>query len=115
MDRVFDNMSLDISAFAPNRPGVYAVYLVRDVSHPNLHQRLIYIGSSKNLKKRLQCPRHPYGNSLIRKRIGLTAYYVFCKFIECQNFKEMERELIRVYKPFLNKTLKGNGKKIHRQ
>lgn len=113
MDRIFDNLDLDISVYAPNRPGVYAVYFVDDWWKPDRKERLVYIGSSTNIKKRLQSNGHPYSKMLVKKERNKTDIGVFCKFIQCDNFKEMEMELIKTYRPFLNKTFKNRGKKIY--
>lgn len=109
MDRVFDSLELEISVFAPEKPGVYAVYFLYGMGQDPKNARLVYIGSSKNIKKRIQSTTHPYGQILIRKKRGLSKLSVFCKYIECDDFKEVERILISLYKPILNKTLKGHG------
>ncbi len=86
-------------------PGVYFIC----ISHfPEMNkQRLVYIGSSKNMRKRTQSPNHPYRKIMSRLSFG---YVVFRYNYPCDNYVKTEIECIRYFKPLLNKQYKYGGK-----
>ena len=77
------------------------VYAVCAKSTPNHDERILYIGSSKNIKARVLRESHPY-IKLINK--GL---HVYLKCIDTDNYIELEKKLINQYKPLLNKQHKN--------
>jgi excinuclease UvrABC nuclease subunit len=82
----------------PNQPGVYIIYLINYILG---RRRLVYIGSAKNLRKRLN--RHTHG---ILKRNHIHPYLpiVFAK--ETDTYLSLEKRLIKKLKPILNKNFK---------
>jgi hypothetical protein len=80
--------------------GVYGVF----VFHPtSKRERLIYIGSSGNVKKRVMAATHPYRLAYDR----FNNLYVYTKTLETDNYIEVEKSLIRHFKPILNRTYKN--------
>lgn len=94
----------DSGGFGPTyAPGVYAVCVMEN--DPGLRPeertcRVIYIGSSQCIHKRVMSMAHVYRRvfSLVRK------YWVYVMDMECDDYREKERLLIRKYKPRFNKT-----------
>lgn len=86
-----------ISEFgAPYNKGVYAIW---SINYPYKGcKHLLYIGSSKNINKRINNETHPYRIAFNRLNGS-----VFTSFIEVENYKEIEKNLIIKYKPILNK------------
>lgn len=102
MERLFDNE--DTNIFGP--PPVAGVYAVCVRHNDRKHkERIVYIGSSKNVSKRLKNQSHPYLLCFHR----FPRMLVYTKTIETEDFMELEKELIRVYKPLLNRQHKKNG------
>ena len=82
----------------PELSGVYVIFMF---NYGSRRMRLIYIGSSKNLKKRIST--HP----ILSKKVFNTKLY----FMVCQDYFGIEKHLIKKHKPILNRTY--NAKKIH--
>lgn len=109
-ERLFD--LLETSPFGlSNKSGVYAVCVsaYKEYNKEKPKERILYIGSSKNMRKRV-CDdmSHPY-------RICLNRFdnlLVYTKSIETNDYKDLEQRLINIYKPLLNKNHK-NAKKIY--
>lgn len=72
--------------------GVYCIYTLVGKTK-NLH----YIGSSKNIGNRVSKENHPY------KILFREGHLVFIKFKECENYIQLEKDLIRKLKPIMNK------------
>lgn len=92
---LFDNISA-CPFGPPNRSGVYAVCIR---PYNGKKETILYIGSSKNINKRVNAQDHHY-------RICYDLYddmLVYTKSIETDDFIEIEKELISIYKPILNK------------
>ena len=85
------------SCFGPySAPGVYGVF----TSDPNSgEQDCIYIGSSKNIRERVLSPGHPYRLALDK----IDDLWVITRSKICDNYREVEKELIGKYSPRLNK------------
>lgn len=81
----------------PSQSGVYAICAKQNF---NSAEHVIYIGSTKNLKQRLASPVHPY-------RVAYQRFPVYVRFFECENPYELEKELIKKYKPIMNKHHNG--------
>jgi hypothetical protein len=98
MERLFDNV--DPNIFGPSKaPGVYAV-CVKNGYGKKYPERIIYIGSSQDIHKRLLSPNHVYKKCYQKFDVDRPVY---TKEILTENYKELEKELIRVYRPLLNK------------
>lgn len=83
----------------PDSSGVYAVCLA---SFHNLmieNARLVYIGSSKNIQKRVYSPKHLYRKLHNRSN----NFLVYIIYLECDNYLKLEKELIIRLNPILNK------------
>lgn len=83
---------------APPSSGVYSV-VIFDISPKK--ETILYIGSSKNIQKRVSSKTHPY------KRIFDSLYggdLLCCvKYYECDEYLEIEKELIRKFNPTFNR------------
>jgi hypothetical protein len=82
----------------PSRPGVYLLGRLLPAKRPkDMVYEILYVGSSKSLHKRLK--RHPV------KRL-LEVHYgnvVSIHFQERDNYREREKELIKLIQPLYNK------------
>jgi excinuclease UvrABC nuclease subunit len=110
-DRLFD--FTDTCPFGPlKRPGVYAVCVDH---YPHIirerHERILYIGSSKNVFNRVMNEKHPY--RILYSR--LEGMLVYTRSIYCDDYKELEAKLIAVYNPLLNRQHNSNKKKRRKQ
>lgn len=76
----------------PERSGVYAV-CAKENSRSAEH--VLYIGSTSNLRKRISSSTHPY-------RIAFERFPVHVRFFECENYKQIEIEMIKKYRPIMN-------------
>lgn len=82
----------EISPFGWNGiSGVYCIYTLVDKI-----TKLYYIGSSKDIGKRVSSEKHPY------KKLFAEGHLVFIKFKECKNYIQLEKDLIRRIKPIMN-------------
>lgn len=84
---------------APSMPGVYAVCLERRGGY-----RILYIGSSKNIYRRVSRPDHPYYKISKRKYYKYGELCLFCYLTD--DYIRIEKELIIKTRPFLNKAHK---------
>ena len=97
---------MDINSFEinpcgrPSSPGVYAIW-VRNYRSDAGERHLLYIGSSKNVSKRLESMKHPYRIAYDR----LNDYLVFVSFLETDDHINIEKQLIIKHKPILNKQM----------
>ena len=78
-----------------NNSGVYAIGLFNPISK---HKRIVYIGSSKNMARRVYSNNHVYMKLHTR-----SDYLVFALEYECDNYVSEEAKIISEFKPFLNK------------
>lgn len=89
----------DISCFGWNNiTGVYCVCSIQD-NKTKVH----YIGSSKDIGKRLANNKHPYR---VLYNNGVKA---FIKYKETKNYLELEKDLIKKLKPELNYIFNRGG------
>lgn len=92
----------DISPFGPsNQSGVYGVFITTTIK-----TRCVYIGSSKNIQKRVTREDHIY--RILYDRLNKYDVSIYTRQISCIDFINKERELIRKYKPLLNKIRYGS-------
>ena len=85
----------DIFLGIPNKCGVYIIYCI-DLE--NLTFNIFYIGSAKNISKRLSTLNHP-----ISKYIKNPSISYRIDIILCENYKNIEKTLIKLFQPQLNK------------
>lgn len=104
MVRLFDSKQHSHPGM-PSCAGVYAVCVA--YFDKKLKERIVYIGSSGNIFKRVMNPNHPYRLCFDR----FEEYMVYIKHIKTESFRELEKELIATYKPLLNKQHKKSGGK----
>jgi hypothetical protein len=76
--------------------GVYCIFLI-DFSTGE--QKLMYIGSSKNISKRLKNKNHPY---LINYDLSHSSSLLYVKFRETEDYINLEKQMIKKLNPFLN-------------
>lgn len=92
-----------ISEFGtPQSCGVYAVIATRNpmTNNGNLGKpRVLYIGSAVNMNRRVSGQAHPYKKLYNR----LKDFFVCVGFIETKDYINKEIELIKKYRPLLNK------------
>lgn len=78
--------------FGPNdKPGVYGIF-----EGFGLESKVIYIGSSKNIKKRVLNPSHHYMKCFENERL------VYIRSIFLNDYISLEKKLIWKYRPELN-------------
>lgn len=77
----------------PDRPGVYVINHYDLDAHTN---EILYIGSAKNIALRLRSHE-------VLRVISHFYYYTPISFMECTNYREVEKYLIKKYKPKFNK------------
>lgn len=80
----------------PYKSGVYAI--VR-INFSTRERSILYIGSSRNISKRVLRPKHPY-RMLIDSCVP--PWVISIKYKVCDNYIEIERRLIQKLKPELN-------------
>jgi hypothetical protein len=102
-DRLFDFVDTSICGPA-QQPGVYAVCICRQLDGRTFTpERILYIGSSNNVQKRIISQHHPYIKIFRR----LDEYFVYTRIIYCEDYRALEKKLIKIYRPLLNKQHKN--------
>jgi excinuclease UvrABC nuclease subunit len=99
MGKLFDKVETNTFGI-PSKMGVYAVCIRRI----GFKERVVYIGSSKNMSKRLMSLSHPYRKLYDRLTDG--DVLVYTKSIMTEHYVDLEKKLIQEYKPILNKRFK---------
>lgn len=95
-DKFFNESSFDASPLGPiEDSGVYAICVMR--KYGETKPRVVYIGSSKNIYRRVLNTNH-----IFRRLINLTDHLVSVYCCPCDNYLEVEAELIRKYQPRFN-------------
>lgn len=101
-DKVFTEKEFSCDGFAhPSAPGVYAVLVFERLTMNPL--RVVYIGSSKNIHKRVMNPCH-----IFRRIFSITrslCVSVWC--YETDDFINIEKSLIIKYRPRFNRRHNG--------
>jgi excinuclease UvrABC nuclease subunit len=95
------------SEFGPTeKPGVYAVCQCDWFKKGS--EEVVYIGSAKNIQKRVLNTAHPY-----RKLLNIVTWpvTVYVKYFETPDYVELEKAAIRKFRPKYNTTY--NGETIH--
>lgn len=93
----------------PCRPGVYAVCALVTKSDPTVFgaepvgaSHLLYIGSAKNIKKRVLSTGHPYQRCVDRLVSERNTVVVYVRVLLTNDYLWAERSLIRTLRPCLN-------------
>lgn len=95
MQRLFKNVEVDPFG-PPKSPGVYAV--CKSI-HGIFKEKILYIGSAQNIFIRVMSLKHHYRILLDKSSYPILIYV---KSIETEDYKSLEKVLIRLYKPKLN-------------
>lgn len=96
---IFNEPGFEISGLgAPFAPGVYVVCDAGFEGRKN-DLTALYVGSSKNIAKRVYSDAHPY-MLLFRK---YPEKMIVISYTETENFLQLEHELIAKYQPIYNK------------
>jgi len=85
-------------------PGVYAICVInmdRYWETREYNSRVLYIGSSKNISRRVESPNHIY--HIVYNRFRKTNVNAFVKWYKTDDYLKLEKELIQLVKPILNK------------
>lgn len=93
--------NIDTSIFGP--PPMPGVYFICAKSELKRTEHILYIGSSKNMEKRILSPKHPY--RILYNRLEKCLVYTRC--LETENFIELEKQFIKTLRPLLNRRLYG--------
>jgi excinuclease UvrABC nuclease subunit len=86
------------------KAGVYMVCVFEDFPFKK-EEKVLYIGSSKNINKRVMSMSHPYRKCYNKAKDG---DIVAIKYHECDNYLEIEKFLIGELNPILNKDWKSD-------
>ena len=80
----------------PTEAGVYELSISSKIDYPNCRSNVIYIGSSKNLRKRTA---NYTGNKLKNKRLRkfISNYDVFMRFYLTESYSLIERSLLKSF------------------
>ena len=102
---MYENVTLDdfeVSfAGPPYGPGCYAVCACVCRGRKQHAEHVLYIGSSKHIRQRVLGPSHPYRIAINRIFCGS----VYTRNYETENYRELERAMLRRYRPYLNRIL----------
>lgn len=89
-------------------PGVYAICVTPNRINGNkvaIADYVVYIGSSASIRKRVMNNNHVY-----RRLINLLETWItYTMFLPCDEYCDLERRLIRKYRPRFNRHLYKNG------
>jgi hypothetical protein len=98
---ISDFKEIEASPFGPpSSPGVYGVF-VHDPRNRN--ERLIYIGSSKDVRKRVLNSNHIYLRAFRR----FQNLYVITKTLDTEDYARIEKVLIKHFRPMFNITYRN--------
>lgn len=87
-----------ISEFGPpSEPGVYCVAIFNSNTRTT---QIVYVGSSKNIFKRVMNPGHHYRK--LNNDISDFHINIYVKFKVCENYRELEKRLIKRLRPVYN-------------
>ena len=86
----------------PDEPGVYMIVGLMNFQN-SAHS--LYIGSAKNIYKRVNSTAHPYRK--MYERMSSVTVSIATAYIVTSNYIELEKSLIRKYRPLLNRAWKN--------
>src|SRR5688572_7017852 len=88
---------------ATDNKGVYAICVLDYPTKPDSEVKVVYIGSSVHIKRRINNHTHVY-----RRLFNVAKNYVVsCFYYECDDIIQYESSLIRKYQPRFNIRLNG--------
>lgn len=92
---------LEVPDFAgiPEDAGVYVVCVDKGERMRARKERVMYVGSSKNIKKRMVDPTHPL--NVLREQCQWPSI-VYLRMFICNDYLEKEVQLIRLFRPPMN-------------
>lgn len=92
----------------PAEPGVYELSVSSKIDYPNYRSSVVYIGSSKNLRKRIAGYS---GNRLKNSRLNkfINDYDVFLRFCLTENYILVEKRLLKSFKNKYGELPKANS------
>ena len=108
---VMEKMEMLSGIGRPEYSGVYAVCMMitteRDADGRSLSRDhyVLYVGSSNNIKRRISNPSHPFHAA--RSEWGALGYIVYLRSFPCDNYKEREKQAIKLFRPPMN--IQHNG------
>jgi excinuclease UvrABC nuclease subunit len=83
-----------------NYPETGGVYIITTYDLDTHERTILYIGSAKNLKVRLKAHE-------VKRMLHYFYDYIAVFFLEFDDFRQVEKELIRKYRPQFNKQFNG--------
>ncbi len=91
----------------PDESGIYELSITENIDYKNYKSKVIYIGSSKNLRKRIS---YYYSKKVTNKYLikFLGKYYIFVRYYLTDNYKYVEKELLRNFKKDYGQLPKSN-------
>ncbi len=92
----------------PTETGTYELSISSKINYLNYKSNVIYIGSSKNLRKRIT---NYFGNKLKNNRLSkfINNYDVFLRFCLNQNYILVEKKLLKNFKNIYGELPKANS------
>jgi len=92
----------------PTEAGVYELSISSRIDYPNHRSNVIYIGCSKNLRKRIA---DYSGNKLKNARLHefINNYDVFVRFYLTESYLQVEKSLLKSSRAFYGELPKGNS------
>jgi excinuclease UvrABC nuclease subunit len=98
-----DEDGFEFSPFGPpDEPGVYMIIGLMSFLNG---AHLFYVGSAKNINKRVSSTNHPYRK--LYDRFVSAHVSIATAFIITPDYVELEKRLIRKYRPLLNRAGKN--------
>ncbi len=85
----------------PKSKGVYILFVLNCITKK---RQILYIGSSKNINRRINDPSHFYRLAL---NILSNEYLIYSMSCLIHNYKEVEKQMIKHFRPPLN--IQHNG------
>ncbi|WP_418185432.1 GIY-YIG nuclease family protein [Aliarcobacter vitoriensis] len=102
----------NISLLSNNIQGVYEISSNKDIMYPFLKNKVIYIGSSKNLKKRLKTYTTKYVHIEEIKNILEKGDVLYFRFFKSFEYRDFERKIINHFIYFYGDLPKLNTQRI---
>ncbi|RBQ32131.1 hypothetical protein CRU92_04950 [Arcobacter sp. FW59] len=102
----------NISLLSNNIQGVYEISSNKDIIYPFLKNKVIYIGSSKNLKKRLKTYTTKYVHIEEIKNILEKGDVLYFRFFKSFEYRDFERKIINHFIYFYGDLPKLNTQRI---
>jgi len=92
----------------PDESGIYELSISEKINYKNYKNKVVYIGSSKNLRKRIS---YYAGNKVSNKCLikFISKYDIYVKFYPTANYKYIEKELLKNFKIVYGELPKANS------